>query len=84
MRNYPAAAILSPDLQPLTVTQDDHEVAPLRSAESDSGGVVPDHDQSPDCQHQSVPDGHGVQEQSEVHVEQEEHCPAVGKLNRSQ
>ena len=89
MRNYPAgeqkhtAAILSPDLQPLTVTQDDHEVAPLRGAESDGPGVVSDHDEPPDGQHQGVPDGHPVEDQSEVGVEQEEDGPAVGILRRA-
>ena len=66
----------------LTVSQDDHKVAPLRSAESHSTRVVPDHDQPPDGQHQGVPDGHPVQDQREVDVEQEEDCPAVGILNR--
>ena len=54
----------------LTISQDDHEVAPLRGAESDSAGVVSDHDQPPDGQHQGVPDGHPVQDQREVDVEQ--------------
>ena len=42
--------------------------------------MVADHDQSPDCQHQGVPDGHPVQDVTEVGVEQEEHTPAVGIL----
>ena len=45
--------------------------------------MVSDHDQSPDGQHQGVPDGHPVQDQSKVGMEQEEDCPAVGVLNRA-
>ena len=44
--------------------------------------MVADHDESPDCQHQGVPDGHSVQDQGEVGVEQQEDCPAVGILKR--
>ena len=66
----------------LTVSQDDHEVAPLRGAERHGTAVVADHDESPDCQHQGVPDGHSVQDQGKVGVEQQEDCPAVGILNR--
>ena len=44
--------------------------------------MVADHDEPPDCQHQGVPDGHSVQDQGEVGVEQQEDCPAVGILNR--
>ena len=44
--------------------------------------MVSDHDQPPDCEDQGVPDGHPVHDESEVDVEQEEDCPAVGILNR--
>lgn len=64
----------------LTVSQDDHHVAALACAESESRAVVFDHDEPPDCQDQRVPDGHPVQDVTEVGVEQEEHTPAVGIL----
>ena len=44
--------------------------------------MVFDHDEPPDCQDQRVPDGHPVQDVTEVGVEQEEHTPAVGILKR--
>ena len=46
--------------------------------------MVFDHDEPPDCQDQRVPDGHPVQDVTEVGVEQEEDGPAVGILKYSE
>ena len=63
-----------------TISQDDEDDTALPGAHGDRLGVVLDHDQPPDRQHQGVPDGHGVHDVGEVDVEQEEHCPGVGIL----
>ena len=45
-----------------------------------SEGVILDHDVSPDGQAQGQPDGHRVDHQREVDVEQDDHAPAVAQL----
>ena len=66
----------------LTKSGSQYKFAPLQGANPDSCGGEPDHDEPPDGQTEGQPDGDGVDHDAEVDVEQEEDCPAHGKLKR--
>ena len=67
----------------LTISEHQEDPAPVPGAVGHGHRVEPDHDEPPHGQHQGVPGRHRVQDDGEVHVEQEEHAPVVGILSNN-
>ena len=66
----------------LTESSQKNHPAPGQSADSDSGGGEFDHDEPPDGEGEGEPDGDCVDEDAEVHVEQQKVAPTCRKLQR--
>ena len=65
-----------------TVSKTQDHFTLLDRAETDGHGGELDHDEPPDGKGEGEPDGHRVDEDTEVHVEQEEVAPTFRELKR--
>ena len=66
----------------ITVSKTQDHFTLLDRAQTDGHGGELDHDEPPDGEGEGEPDGHRVDEDAEVHVEQKEVAPTCWKLQR--